>query len=257
MKRSKQYPVYSSLAKGSGGGGGDNTEFIKTIERPAGADVTITIPNGTTKIGVRTFMDFQNLVGVTIPNTVTVIDQYSFSSCIGLASISANNVTSINAGAFYNCKKLVSADFPNVTRIESLSTFAFCENLTTLNIPNLTTFAYVSNPSTGLFSNCSKLVLTQLPSGLTGEIPKNCFVGCSKLALTSIPAGVTYIWQTAFQNCTGLTELTFLGKPITIDSTAFKGCTNLTTIRVPWSSGAVSNAPWGATNASVIYSYQP
>lgn len=48
---------------------------------------------------------------------------------------------------------------------------------------------------------------------------------------------------------------TFKGKPTRISNKAFTGCTNLTTIRVPWSSGAVSGAPWGTTKATLIYSY--
>ena len=36
---------------------------------------------------------------------------------------------------------------------------------------------------------------------------------------------------------------------------AFIGCDNLTTINVPWSEGAVENAPWGATNATINYNY--
>lgn len=59
----------------------------------------------------------------------------------------------------------------------------------------------------------------------------------------------------AFMNCTGLTEITFKGTPSRIDSTAFNGCTNLKTINVPWSEGAVANAPWGATNATINYNY--
>ena len=38
-------------------------------------------------------------------------------------------------------------------------------------------------------------------------------------------------------------------------SSAFDGCTNLTDIKVPWAEGAVANAPWGATNATITYNY--
>lgn len=40
---------------------------------------------------------------------------------------------------------------------------------------------------------------------------------------------------------------------IEIVADAFEGCTNLTTINVPWAEGAVANAPWGATNATINY----
>jgi hypothetical protein len=34
-------------------------------------------------------------------------------------------------------------------------------------------------------------------------------------------------------------------------------CNNLTIINVPWSSGTVANAPWGAYNATINYNYIP
>ena len=81
------------------------------------------------------------------------------------------------------------------------------------------------------------------------------FSDCSNLALTSLPSGITSIGINAFEKCTGLTSITFTGKPTSIANNAFNGCTNLTTINVPWANGAVANAPWGATNATINYGY--
>ena len=64
---------------------------------------------------------------------------------------------------------------------------------------------------------------------------------------------ITTIDSFAFNGCTGLTSVTFKGTPTSISNYAFKDCTNLTDIYVPWSSGAVSGAPWGATNATIHY----
>lgn len=81
------------------------------------------------------------------------------------------------------------------------------------------------------------------------------FSDCSNLALTSLPSGITSIGNYAFRDCTGLTSITFTGKPNTISSSAFYGCKNLRTINVPWAEGAVADAPWGATNATINYGY--
>ena len=104
------------------------------------------------------------------------------------------------------------------------------------------------------FEHCHKLALTSLPDGVT-NIGNNAFTYCTKLALTSLPSGITNIGTAAFRGCTGLTTITFKGTPSSIASDAFKDCTNLTTINVPWAEGAVANAPWGATNATINYNY--
>jgi hypothetical protein len=42
-------------------------------------------------------------------------------------------------------------------------------------------------------------------------------------------------------------------KITSISSGAFNGCTNVTNVYVPWAKGAVANAPWGMTNATIWY----
>lgn len=113
---------------------------------------------------------------------------------------------------------------------------------------DLTTIGYSA------FSGCPKLALTSLPSGIT-RIGYYAFNGCRNLAITRLPPRITNIGFGVFANCTGLTSITFEGNPKTIHSSAFNGCSNLTTIKVPWSQGQVANAPWGASNATIIYDY--
>lgn len=138
-----------------------------------------------------------------------------------------SNLTSIGADAFSNCTKLALTSLPDG----------------------------VTSIGENAFQNCTNLALTSLPDGVT-SIGNYAFKNCTNLALTSLPSGVTSIGQYAFQNCTGLTSITFRGTPTgTIYSNAFQNCTNLTTINVPWAEGAVANAPWGATNATINYNY--
>ena len=116
----------------------------------------------------------------------------------------------------------------------------------------------VDSIGTSAFANCSKLAITSLPQSVT-IIGGYAFQNCYKLALTSLPSGVTYIGKSTFQNCSSLTTITFTNDAqnpgITIESNAFQNCNNLTTINVPWAEGAVANAPWGATNATINYNY--
>ena len=93
------------------------------------------------------------------------------------------------------------------------------------------------------------------------SIPKATWIGsyafhcCSKLAAVELSSELTSVVNNAFYDCTGLTNITFKSTPTSIGNRAFYGCTNLTTINVPWAEGAVANAPWGATNATINYNY--
>lgn len=104
------------------------------------------------------------------------------------------------------------------------------------------------------FVNDVYLRLTELPSGLT-VIGANAFNNCPEISITEIPSGVTSIAANAFIDCVGLTSIRFLGTPTSINATAFRNCTNIKEIKVPWSEGAVANAPWGAINATITYDY--
>ena len=155
----------------------------------------------------------------------------------------------IRAYAFYSCSKLALTSLPS--GITSIGAYVFysCSNLTLTSLPS-----GITSIGNNAFYNCGNLALTSLPSGIT-SIGSSAFYSCSKLALTSLPSGITSIGSSAFYNCTSLTSLTFEGKPTTINSRAFKNCSKLRVINVPWAEGAVSGAPWGATNATINYNY--
>ena len=165
--------------------------------------------------------------------------------------IDANLVgyTTIRPYVFYNCTNLALTSLPSgLTSIEN-SAFFGCKNLALTSLPS-----GLTSIGTHAFRNCTYLALTSLPSGIT-NIKNSAFSGCSNLALTSLPSGITKIGNNAFFSCKGLTSITFQGKPTVISSSAFNGCTNLKTINVPWASGALSGAPWGAKNATIKYNY--
>lgn len=125
----------------------------------------------------------------------------------------------------------------------------YYKSLTSVSMPDS-----VTSIGKYAFRSCENLVSAPLPSSLA-TIGERAFFNCNKLILTSFPSGITSIGLQAFAACTGLTEITFNGKPDSIYHDVFQACTNLTTIRVPWSQGEVSNAPWGASSATIVYNY--
>ena len=207
------------------GGSSSDEVFKAIIERTA---TTLTLPSEITKIGSNVFYFYNTLTYISMPG-VTSIGNNAFGNCTNLALTSLpEGITSIEGGTFQNCSKLALTSLPSG----------------------------VTSIGNSAFSSCKNLALTSLPSGIT-SIEQYSFNNCTKLALTSLPSGLTSIRGFAFGGCTGLTEITFEGTPTSLNSTAFYDCTNLTTIRVPWAEGEVAGAPWGASNASLIYSYTP
>lgn len=104
------------------------------------------------------------------------------------------------------------------------------------------------------FAKCNLSEITALPDSLTsiGIMAFGyCALGMDELI---IPAGVTKIGTYAFQYALGPKTITFKGTPTEIAANAFTG--TFTTINVPWAEGAVANAPWGATDATINYNYE-
>ena len=143
---------------------------------------------------------------------------------------------------------LIGAKLYGYTKIRD-NLFADCTNLAHISLPE-----GLTSIGEGAFSGCTSLALTSLPESLR-SIDGYAFYGCTNLALTSLPEGITSMGRYAFFDCTSLTSITFKGTPTAIASNVFFGCTNLTNIKVPWAEGAVSGAPWGATNATITYNY--
>ena len=150
----------------------------------------------------------------------------TYDSSGNLTSAVMHGHSVVRRAAFYDCGTLTSVTIPNsVTRIDDNS-----------------------------FYNCVKLTSVTIPNGVT-SIGNYTFYGCEALTSVTIPNSVTSICNHAFYNCKYLTSVTFNGTPSSIGSKAFGSCPKLTTINVPWAEGAVSGAPWGATNATINYDY--
>lgn len=227
-----------------------NAEAIKQYAFYQDKALTNIVMPKVKSIGNYAFQYCNNLTLTSLPIGLTSIGDYAFQSCSNLAlTFLPEGITSISNYAFRSCGNLALTSLPE--GITSIGDYAFreCSKLTLTSLPE-----GLTKLGSYAFHSCSNLALTSLPEGLA-RIDYGTFHGCSKLTLTSLPESLTRIDSSAFQNCTGLTSLTFKATPTKIDVTAFDYCSNLKTINVPWAEGAVSGAPWGATNATINYNY--
>jgi len=95
--------------------------------------------------------------------------------------------------------------------------------------------------------------MTQLECDNLYGIALGGLAGLTALTSFTIPANCVQISEKAFSGDTALASVTFRGTPSFISNLAFQGLTALADIYVPWASGAVAGAPWGATNAIIHY----
>ena len=148
-------------------------------------------------------------------------------------------------------------------------------------VGKLATVAGEMADSVGMFIDVIEgdIVNLKIPEGVT-TIGSYAFSSCTNLASVTIPEGVTTIGDGAFSNCTSLASVTIPEGVTTIGIAAFSGCTSLASVTIPegvttigddafsdmpvgshiycgFSEGDVSGAPWGATNATIVYDYTP
>ena len=144
-------------------------------------------------------------------------------------------------------RTLTSITIPSgVTSIVD-SAFAYCTALTNVTIPNS-----VTSIGGNAFRYCSNLTSVTIPNSVT-SIKDYTFFECIKLTSVTIPNSVTSINGMAFGSCSSLMSVTIPSSVTSIGDNAFWNCSSLTDIYCGFAEGAVSGAPWGATNATIHY----
>ena len=176
---------------------------------------------------------------VTIPNfiegfTVSTIGTNAFYGCKGLNGVNIpNSVLTIGYGAFSACSGLTKVTLPNSVNTIVGNVFSYCDNLTQINVDGSNN-SYSS--AEGVLFDKSKTRIIIFPNGKSGDyfVPKSvvsidgfAFEDCKGLTSISFPFGLTSIGMGAFQNCSGLSYLTIPSTVSSINANAFFNCSNL------------------------------
>lgn len=106
-----------------------------------------------------------------------------------------------------------------------------------------------------MFKHCANLENIYGDFSRVFTVSNEAFSNCKKLLNIPYMPNLQTIGSSSFSNCTGLTEVIFPATITSINSNSFNGCTNVTDVYCPWAEGAVANAPWGMTNATIHYNY--
>ena len=161
---------------------------------------------------------------------------------------------SIGAYAFANNPIKSDIDFNNV---ETISAYAFSGDSAVYGdtISELYGKEVVKIMDSAFYK---KRYLTKIDFPKVEHISNSSFSYCTKLTDVNIPS-VRWIAGYAFQNCTSLESIEI---PDTIEEiayndgihvNAFEGCSNLKSIIINKPLNSVAGAPWGATNAQVLW----
>lgn len=103
------------------------------------------------EIGDQAFNGKSTITSVTLPESVTVLNNWSFGFCTSLTSVNMGGVQSIGAAAFNNCTALTSITIPeSVTRIGYLA-FYQCKALTQINFNAISCADLVSGTSSAFY----------------------------------------------------------------------------------------------------------
>lgn len=140
--------------------GGDSTEILTNIKEVLNKNLSfdnVEIDLSLTKITSipkEMFTNTTNLGKITLPDTVTNIEESAFSGCYSLSYIRfSGSLTNIGTNAFSNCSALTVLLLPDgLTTIEKCA-FSGCSSLKDLFFP-----ASLTNIGSNAFSNCIKLV---------------------------------------------------------------------------------------------------
>lgn len=171
---------------------------------------TLIIPRNVTKIRRTCFYGSYNLQTIIFeePCQITELPHYCFRYC-GIQSITIpHSVSTLDDSCFSDCGDLQSITIPNSVISLGIGCFSHCESLTE--------------------------VIFEEPCQIT-ELPQSCFSNeyyttTNQIKEITIPSSITIINDKCFYNCPQLTTIT-INKP----------------------ENSIAGAPWGATNATIVW----
>lgn len=165
-------------------------------------NTSITITEGTEVIAPDAFLNFSNLLAVSIPSSVR----------------------NIGAGAFYGCESLNSITIPENVSVIGSNAFSFT-NLNTLNFNAISCddFSDSNHPAWGR-------VKTVMIGEKVTKIPNNTFYSCTELTSITMGKELVSIGDYAFSSCNNLNSVTLEDKVKYIGKEAFSNCSKLSSV---------------------------
>lgn len=191
-----------------------------------GTKADLVIPEKIGKVTVKsiwgtTFVGNKKIKSVTIPSTITSLDDYAFQECSALTTVKLpKTLKRIGVSAFLDCTSLKNVNLPDGLKVIDAEAFSNCKSLTEVNLPkNITFLGEGAFGGTSISSFTLPSYLDNIPPGILWNTQIKTFV---------VPPKIKYIQMDAFSECSKLTSLTIPKNVTAIDEKAFDQCPLLT-----------------------------
>jgi hypothetical protein len=178
------------------------------------------------------------LTSISLPNSVTRIEEEAFYGCTGLTSIALpNSLISLGIFAFAECSALTNINIPSSVTNIGEATFVGCTALRAINVDALNP---IYSSADGVLFDKAQTLLIVCPAGKVGSytlpdsvtvVGDSAFYECAELTSVTLP-NVTSIGLLAFQECSRLIDVTLPNSLTSIGEQAFL-LTGLTRVAIP------------------------
>ena len=204
-----------------------------TITGYTGSSAILNIPSElggsrVTAIGEECFRGNTRITRVTIPDGVSVIDDYAFETCSALREVSMpetvknigqaafsgdgflknvaipDSVEEIENGAFLFCRNLESFSGADGLKVMGEFVFAGCDSLTSADLSD----SELKVLPDRTFCRCMVMENVYLPDTLE-KVGKRAFSDCSNLKGLQFGSNLKYVGDYAFERCSDIREISF------------------------------------------------
>lgn len=222
----------------------------------------IKIPNSVTYIGNCAFENCTSLTQLEIPDSIETIGSSAFKNCTGITTITiTGSIEEIQENAFADClnlksviisdkiKKFAETAFSGCVNLEEIkisrrnrdiapSVFCYSDNLKSIidieNGNNLYTIqdgSIYDNEKTELYSVLKWVQGDYIVSDKVKKIRNSAFSDCTKITDIVIPTTVKKLGENAFRGCVSLSNITINSESVQISPDMFRGCKSLKNVK--------------------------
>ncbi len=223
------------------------TETIGAYAFFAAPFTSVTIPNSVTSIEDYAFYYVPAVEEINVPSSVATVGEFVFCGSKNLKTvIFAEGVETVGAGCFKECPELVTVKLPSSLKSLGSNCFRDCPSIVELTIPatvekfgyslwknndGLKKFTGPEKATSGLATAAKNLEVLEITAGTS--ISNSSFKGAANLKTVVLSEGIKTVNTNSFADCVSLTSIKLPDSLEEIWKNAFSGCTSLASIELP------------------------